>query len=164
MVFIPVFKIAFLVCFIASTLFLNLSSSINSQQALNTTTASICLDYFKLGDKESDLTFEVDCNGAEFGVGLTKENCQDAMLYGIQDVAERTIVSYGDRGDGRFYFSLPQRYISVTKVFSKFTAQKINEDLIGDRRYIVDVALDDIRKTIPCHQFEIALAATFLDA
>lgn len=112
----------------------------------------------------SDLTFEVDCYGAESGVSLIKENCQDAMSHEIPDVAERTIVNYGDGGVGRFYFNFPQRYISDKREFSKLTTQKINEDLIGDRRNIVDVTLDNIHKTSPYHRLGIALAATFLKA
>lgn len=126
MVFILSFKITFLGYSVASALILNLTSSISSQQALNTKTASVFSDYLISGDGSSDLTFEADCNGAESGIGLTKENCHDAVHHGIPDVTKRAVINYGDRNFGNFDVNLPQRYISGKEAFLRLRVYNIN--------------------------------------
>ena len=164
MVFILSFKITFLGCSVASALVLNLTSSISSQQALSTKTVSVLSDYLTSGDRLSVLTFEADCNGAESGIGLTKENCQDAVHHGIPDVIERAIISYGDRSFGKFDVNLPQRYISGKEHSQDWKYTILTTVTLGDGRCLIDITLDDIHKITPYYPFGIALAASYLQA
>lgn len=104
--------LAFLGWSIASALTLNLTSPIDSQQALSTIDASKSSKLLRLGSNVSNLTFDADCNEAASSVDLTVENCHDLVSNGIPDVLSQSIISYGDRSFGNFGVNLPQRYIS----------------------------------------------------
>ena len=60
------------------------------------------------------MSFHADCDGAETGVDLNRDICNDLVTFGIPDVASRGVIRYGDRSIGRYDVNLPQRYISGT--------------------------------------------------
>lgn len=162
MIFIPSVKLASLVYPLACALVPNLTSPISSQQAQNRTTASSIFEDLQLGEKVGGLTFDESCNGAASGVGLTEENCYDAVSQGIPDVTGKDLISYGDRSVGNFDVNLPQRYISGRKSYLNAQGVRDSSWSIGDGCCIIDLTIEDVNKKTPYFPFGIALAATFL--
>lgn len=162
MTFILSLKLAMLAYPLASALVLNLTSSINSQQAQNTTTASSVVEDLQLGEKAANSAFDAYCNGEASGVGLSWKNCYDTVSQGIPDVTGKDVINYGDRSVGNFDVNLPQRYINGRKTYIHTQGVYGSLKSIGDGQCIVDLTLEDISKTTPYYPFGVALAATFL--
>lgn len=152
----------FLFCTLTSAFVLNLTTPISSHQAPNRKNTSSTSGYLQLGANANNLALDAECNGPASGIGLTKENCHDAIMFGIPDQKLRSILQYGDRRFGRFDINLPQRYISGKYNFPRMRKHSFVKDLIGDGRCVVDVTLLDIHKVTPYFPLGLALAATFV--